>query len=128
MPIGILPPCGMRGHVSLPKHNEARQLPWEARQMFDLVADVARYGEFLPWVSAVRVRSNSDTEMVADMIVGFKGLRRHKVDYLGMARGGLEILAHCQKINIGAAHVIHHLMHFHALLAQPHHHAGFGED
>ena len=77
MLIVILPQCGMRGHVSLPKHNEARQLPWEARQMFDLVADVARYGEFLPWVSAVRVRSNSDTEMVADMIVGFKGLREN---------------------------------------------------
>jgi coenzyme Q-binding protein COQ10 len=43
--------------------------------MFDLVADVSRYGEFLPWVSAVRVRSNSETEMLADLIVGFKGLR-----------------------------------------------------
>ncbi len=43
--------------------------------MFDLVADVGRYGEFLPWVSAVRVRSNSDNEMLADLIVGFKGLR-----------------------------------------------------
>jgi coenzyme Q-binding protein COQ10 len=43
--------------------------------MFDLVADVARYPEFLPWVSAMRVRTNSDTQMVADMIVGFKGLR-----------------------------------------------------
>jgi coenzyme Q-binding protein COQ10 len=43
--------------------------------MFDLVADVARYGEFLPWVSGVRVRSNSETEMIADLIVGFKGLR-----------------------------------------------------
>jgi coenzyme Q-binding protein COQ10 len=43
--------------------------------MFDLVADVGRYGEFLPWVTLVRVRSNSDTEMLADVIVGFKGLR-----------------------------------------------------
>jgi coenzyme Q-binding protein COQ10 len=43
--------------------------------MFDLVADVGRYVEFLPWVSAVRIRSNSPTEMVADLIVGFKGLR-----------------------------------------------------
>jgi coenzyme Q-binding protein COQ10 len=43
--------------------------------MFDLVADVGRYGEFLPWVTMVRVRSNSDTEMLADVIVGFKGLR-----------------------------------------------------
>lgn len=45
--------------------------------MFDLVADVARYGEFLPWVSAVRIRSNSETEMLADLIVGFKGLREN---------------------------------------------------
>ena len=43
--------------------------------MFDLVADVGRYQEFLPWVTAMRVREDSDTETVADMIVGFKGLR-----------------------------------------------------
>lgn len=59
----------------MPKHSETRHLPYSPEQMFDLVADVARYGEFLPWVSAIRVRSNSETEMVADMIVGFKGLR-----------------------------------------------------
>ena len=59
----------------MPKHAETRALPYTPEQMFDLVADVARYPEFLPWVSAIRVRSNSDTEMTADMIVGFKGLR-----------------------------------------------------
>lgn len=59
----------------MPRHSETRRLPYTPEQMFDLVADVGRYGEFLPWVSAVRVRSNSETEMVADLIVGFKGLR-----------------------------------------------------
>ncbi|MES2989154.1 MAG: type II toxin-antitoxin system RatA family toxin [Pseudomonadota bacterium] len=59
----------------MPKHQETRQLPYTPEQMFALVADVAHYAEFLPWVTAVRVRSNSDTEMVADVIVGFKGLR-----------------------------------------------------
>lgn len=59
----------------MPRHSETRQLPYTPEQMFDLVADVARYGEFLPWVTAIRIRSNSPTEMVADMIVGFKGLR-----------------------------------------------------
>ncbi|HWK36768.1 type II toxin-antitoxin system RatA family toxin [Sphingomonas sp.] len=58
----------------MPRHAETRQLPYTPEQMFDLVADVARYGEFLPWVAAIRVRSDSDTAMVADMIVGFKGL------------------------------------------------------
>ncbi|MCH4892870.1 MULTISPECIES: type II toxin-antitoxin system RatA family toxin [unclassified Sphingomonas] len=59
----------------MPKHSETRVLPYTPEQMFDMVADVGRYAEFLPWVSAIRVRSNNDTEMVADMIVGFKGLR-----------------------------------------------------
>src|ERR1700741_4849608 len=59
----------------MPRHNETRQLPYSPEQMFDLVADVGRYPEFLPWVTATRVRSNSATEMVADVIVGFKGLR-----------------------------------------------------
>ncbi|MEY2925970.1 MAG: hypothetical protein RL367_447, partial [Pseudomonadota bacterium] len=43
--------------------------------MFDLVADVARYPEFLPWISAVRIRSDNNTEMVADLVVGFKAIR-----------------------------------------------------
>ena len=43
--------------------------------MFDLVADVKRYPEFLPWVIAMRVRKDSPTDTLADMIVGFKGLR-----------------------------------------------------
>ena len=59
----------------MPRHAETRHLPYTPEQMFDLVADVKSYATFLPWVSAIRVRSNSDSEMVADMIVGFKGLR-----------------------------------------------------
>lgn len=58
----------------MPRHKETRRLPYSTEQMFDLVADVRSYPEFLPWVAGIRVRSDSDTEMVADMIVGFKGL------------------------------------------------------
>ena len=59
----------------MPRHSETRALPYSPEQMFDLVADVPRYGEFLPWVSAVRVKSDTPTEMVADLMVGFKALR-----------------------------------------------------
>jgi coenzyme Q-binding protein COQ10 len=59
----------------MPGIRETRRMPYTAEQMFDLVADVGRYAEFLPWVIATRVRSNSETEMVADMVVGFKSLR-----------------------------------------------------
>jgi len=59
----------------MPKHSETRALPYTPLQMFELVADVRSYDLFLPWVSAIRVREDSETLMVADMIVGFKGLR-----------------------------------------------------
>ncbi len=59
----------------MPGIRETRVLPYSCEQMFDLVADVARYREFLPWVVATRVRSDSETEMTADMVVGFKNLR-----------------------------------------------------
>ena len=59
----------------MPRHSETRRLPYSPAQMFDLVADVRRYPEFLPWVVALRVRSDSPTATIADMIVGFKGLR-----------------------------------------------------
>jgi len=59
----------------MPRHTEERSLPYSPEQLFDLVADVGRYQEFLPWVAATRIRSNSDTEMVADLIVGFRALK-----------------------------------------------------
>ena len=59
----------------MPGIQETRRLPYSAEQMFDLVADVARYPEFLPWVAGTRIRKDSETEMEADMLVGFKALR-----------------------------------------------------
>ena len=59
----------------MPRHSETRRLPYTPEQMFDLVADVARYPEFLPWVATTRIRSDSTTEMLADVVVGFKALR-----------------------------------------------------
>ena len=59
----------------MPGIREVRRLPHSAEQMFALVADVGRYHEFLPWVVAARIRSDSEHEMVADLVVGFKSLR-----------------------------------------------------
>ena len=59
----------------MPRHSETRHLPYTPEQLFDLVADVARYDEFLPWVVAVRVRSSSEQETVADLVVGFNAFK-----------------------------------------------------
>jgi len=59
----------------MPRHSETRHLPYTPEQLFDMVADVARYDEFLPWVVAVRVRSSSETETIADLVVGFSAFK-----------------------------------------------------
>ena len=59
----------------MPHHHERRELPHSAEQMYNMVADVRSYPEFLPWVSAIRVQRDDETEMLADMIVGYKSIR-----------------------------------------------------
>ena len=59
----------------MPKHSETRNLPYTPEQMFDLVANVRRNPEFLPWTAAVRIRSDSPTETIADLAVGFKTIK-----------------------------------------------------
>ena len=63
----------------MPTHSETRQLPYSAQQMYDLVADVARYPEFLPWTAAARIRSDEDRGdhrvMEADLVISFKVFR-----------------------------------------------------
>lgn len=63
----------------MPTHEETRRLPHSAEQMYDLVADVARYPEFLPWTAAARIRSVEDhgdrQVMLADLVISFKVFR-----------------------------------------------------
>ncbi|WP_099823579.1 type II toxin-antitoxin system RatA family toxin [Oceaniglobus indicus] len=63
----------------MPTHHETRKLPYTAQQMYDLVADVGRYPEFLPWCSAARVREthpiDGGTVMEADLVISFKVFR-----------------------------------------------------
>lgn len=63
----------------MPTHSETRRLPYSPGQMYDLVADVGRYPQFIPWISASRVREvtpEGDHEvMLADLVIGFKMFR-----------------------------------------------------
>jgi coenzyme Q-binding protein COQ10 len=59
----------------MPRHSETRHLPYSPDQLFDLVADIGRYDEFLPWVVAVRIRSSSEAETLADLVVGFNAFK-----------------------------------------------------
>lgn len=59
----------------MPTFAETRVLPYSPRQLFDLVADVERYPEFLPWCLAARIRSREGSVVRADLVIGFKMVR-----------------------------------------------------
>jgi coenzyme Q-binding protein COQ10 len=63
----------------MPTHSETRSLPFSAQQMYDLVADVESYPQFIPWIAAARVRSvvpqDDHDVMLADLVVGFRMFR-----------------------------------------------------
>ncbi|HYN38238.1 MAG TPA: type II toxin-antitoxin system RatA family toxin, partial [Rhodospirillales bacterium] len=60
----------------MPTHAEQRVVPYSREQIFDLVADVERYPQFLPWCLACRIRRQlGPNQFVADLMIGFKVFR-----------------------------------------------------
>jgi coenzyme Q-binding protein COQ10 len=59
----------------MPRHAERKILPYSPEQMFDLVADVGKYPQFLPWCIGSRIRRQTEQEVVADLTIGFGPFR-----------------------------------------------------
>lgn len=72
----------------MPSHSEQRTVPFRGAQMFDLVADVVRYPEFLPWCVGARVRSRSGTLIVADLMIGYRLVRERFTSRVRLDRAG----------------------------------------
>ena len=56
-------------------HHEKRTVPYAPDQLFDLVADVKKYPEFLPWCVGARIRSKEERLVIADLLIGYKLVR-----------------------------------------------------
>ena len=60
-------------------HSETKFLPYGAKEMFELVADISSYPEFLPWCAAARIRKEVHKgevkQIEADLIISFKVFR-----------------------------------------------------
>ena len=73
----------------MPSHSEKKVLPYTPEQMFDMVADVAAYPDFLPWCVATRIKSEDEAHMIADMVIGFKMFREQFTSRVTLDRPGL---------------------------------------
>lgn len=61
-------------------------VPYSAQQMFDLVADVEKYPEFMPWCGGSSVSERTQTSMQASITIALAGVRqtfttRNRHDY-----------------------------------------------
>ena len=76
-------------------HTEQKILPFRPNEIFELVADVAKYPEFLPWCTGARVRERQPTTtgetMVADLMIGFKMVRERFTSRVTLDRPDLRV-------------------------------------
>ena len=81
----------------MPSFRTTRRVPFTTHQMFDLVADVEGYPEFLPLCEALTVRSREregEIEVLtADMTVGYKAIRETFRSRVRLDRGRCEVSA-----------------------------------
>ncbi len=73
----------------MPRFTEQKLVPYRDEQLFDLVADVGRYPEFLPWCAGAKLRSATETELVADLTIGFGPFRESFTSRVALQRPGL---------------------------------------
>jgi coenzyme Q-binding protein COQ10 len=81
----------------MPRFSNRRRVAHRAEQMFDLVADVERYPEFVPLCQSLKIRQRipkpDGTEVVvADMVVSFKLVRETFTSQVTLDRPNLKIL------------------------------------
>lgn len=75
----------------MPTHAEQRVLPYTPEQLFDLVADIERYPEFLPWCVGARIKSRQENEIAADLVIGFRMFRERFTSLVTLDRPALRI-------------------------------------
>jgi coenzyme Q-binding protein COQ10 len=82
----------------MPKFSSKKRVRHSASQMFDLVADVERYPEFVPLCHSLKVRQRTEKEdgtevVVADMTVSFKLVHESFTSRVTLDRPNLTISA-----------------------------------
>lgn len=69
-------------------HRETRLFPYEPDKIFDIVADVQRYPEFLPWCVGARILARERDSFDAEVLVGFKMIRERYSSRVKLDRPG----------------------------------------
>ena len=58
----------------MPTYTDVKKMSYSAKQMFDLVADVEAYPDFLPWIAKAVIPKREEFNFTADLTIGYKFL------------------------------------------------------
>ena len=58
----------------MPTHFVEKTLPYKAKQLYDMVADIESYPKFIPWCEGARVYDKYDNVLLADLLIKFSGV------------------------------------------------------
>ena len=72
-------------------HAERRIIRHSPQELYDLVADVRSYPQFLPWCMAARIRREDRYALAADLIIGFQMFRERFTSHVNLNPEQLEI-------------------------------------
>ncbi|MEX0502391.1 type II toxin-antitoxin system RatA family toxin [Alphaproteobacteria bacterium LSUCC0719] len=72
-------------------HSERRIIRHSPQELYDLVANVRSYPEFLPWCMAARIRHEDRHRLEADLIIGFQMFREKFTSHVDLSPDQLEI-------------------------------------
>ncbi len=75
----------------MPQFIEDRIFPYSAKQMYDLVANVNEYPNFLPWCIGARLYNINDDDFYADLIIGFKVFRERFTSHVMLSDNKIKI-------------------------------------
>ena len=75
----------------MPRFVEDRTFHYSAQQMYDLVADVKEYPNFLPWCIGSRLYNQTDNDFYADLIIGFKMFRERFTSHVILGDNQIDI-------------------------------------
>lgn len=71
----------------MPSHSEIRPSPYSPQQLFDMVIDIERYPQFLPWCRAARIVDRAEHSFLGELIISFKHITESYTSRVTPQRG-----------------------------------------
>ena len=77
------------------QHKETYHSKFSSKQLYELVGDIERYPEFLPWCASARIIENKEQEVIAELVIRFTAFveqYKSKVSFIDAGNDRYEII------------------------------------